>query len=78
MTLQLGEFQPWQYKTMISRYRSDVNETDTEESEEGSAIGEEEIAEAEAEAAVEVEAKSASEDENYACVKAVAAGTVYR
>ena len=61
-----------------SRYRRDSNETETENEEEGSAIGEEDIAEAEDEAALEVEAKAATEDDNYACVKAVAAGTVYR
>ena len=49
------------------RYRRDANETDTVDEDEA-------IEEAEA----EIDAKVASEDENYACVKAMFAGTVYR
>ncbi len=56
------------------RYRRDANETDTDEEEkaEDEAVEEAEVA------AAEVESKVASEDENYACVKAMLAGTVYR
>lgn len=63
-----------QPKTFYFRYRRDANETDTAEEEEAE---DEAVEEAEV-AAAEVESKVASEDENYACVKAMLAGTVYR
>ena len=57
------------------RVRRESNETESE-SESGEVEAEPETESEAAEA--EVEAKVASEDENYACIKAMLGGTVYR
>ena len=57
------------------RFRRESNETESE-SESGEVEAEPETESEAAEA--EVEAKVASEDENYACIKAMLGGTVYR